>query len=223
MHGLARVLGYVVRLKFARGQRAGAQRPVLQRVDVEHKQPVRADEPPDLREHHTGHHIGKHVHGDVGHDRVEAPVGEGKPLGHVGHQEPGQLSGPGLRLPDGLGRQVDCRDRVALADQPGRVVAGSASQLQDGAHARLPERGQERPGPHACPVQVIAGLPALPEELIPELITCVGHMATLCRARSRTVPCSPRASGRLRNQDRAAAQPDATTGAPAPAPGPARG
>jgi hypothetical protein len=36
VHRLARLLDHVIRLKFARGQTAGAQRPVLQRVDVEH-------------------------------------------------------------------------------------------------------------------------------------------------------------------------------------------
>jgi hypothetical protein len=34
VHGLARLLGHVIRLKFPRGQPAGAQRPVLQRVDA---------------------------------------------------------------------------------------------------------------------------------------------------------------------------------------------
>lgn len=47
VHDLARLLGHV-RLKFARGQAAGAKRPVLQRVDVEDKQAARANEPPGL-------------------------------------------------------------------------------------------------------------------------------------------------------------------------------
>lgn len=69
--------------------------------------------------------------------------------------------------------------RVALTGQPGGVVAGSASQLQDRAHARLAERDQERPGPHPGPVQIIARLEPLPVELIPEIGTRVDHMATL--------------------------------------------
>jgi ABC-type transport system involved in multi-copper enzyme maturation permease subunit len=184
----ARLLGHVIRLNLARGQAACSQRPILQRVDVEHEQPARADEPPDLREHRAGHLVGKHVQGDVGHDRVEAPVGEGKPPGRIGHQEPGQRPEPGQRLPDGLARHIDRGDRVALAGQPGGIVAGSASQLKDGPHARLPQRGQERPGPQARPVQVIAGLPALPEELVPELSTRIGHPVTLRRTGPRTGP-----------------------------------
>ena len=155
---------------------------------MEHEQPVRADKPPDLREHRAGHLVGKHVQGDVGHDRVEAPVGEGKRPGDVGYQEPGLQPEPGPRLPDGLVRHIDCGDRVALASQPGGIVAGPASHLQDGAHARLPKRVQERPGPQARPVQVIAGLPALPEELVPELRTRIGHQATLCRTHPRKAP-----------------------------------
>jgi hypothetical protein len=51
VHGLARRLGHVIRLKLARGQAACPQRPVPQRVDVEAEEPARADQPPDLREH----------------------------------------------------------------------------------------------------------------------------------------------------------------------------
>jgi hypothetical protein len=160
---------------------------------MEHEQPARPDKPPDLREHSASHLIGKQVQGDVGHDRIEAPVRERKPQGHVGCQEPGHRPEAGLRLPDGLVRHVDRGDRVALVGQPGGIVAGPAPQLQDGAHVRLPQRDQERHGPQARPVQVIAGLPALPEELVPELSTRIGHPATLCRTRLLKGFRSPRA------------------------------
>jgi hypothetical protein len=81
---------------------------------MEHEQPSRADKPSDLREQRTGHAIRKHVHGDVGHDRVEAVVIEGELLGNVGHQEPRQRPELGARLRDGLARQIDRRDRVTL-------------------------------------------------------------------------------------------------------------
>lgn len=44
-HGLARLLGHVIRLKLAGGQAARPQRPVLQRVDMEHEQPARTSRP----------------------------------------------------------------------------------------------------------------------------------------------------------------------------------
>jgi hypothetical protein len=68
------------------------------------------------------------------------------------------------------------RDRIALTGQPCRVVAGPAAQLQDGAYARLAEPDQKRRGPYAFPVQIIDRLPPLPEELIPESSTCMGHV-----------------------------------------------
>jgi hypothetical protein len=60
-------------------------------------------------------------------------------------------------------------------------MARPVSQLQDGPPARLPQRDQERAGPQACPVQVIARLQPLPEKPIPELSTCMDHTATLRR------------------------------------------
>jgi hypothetical protein len=43
--------GHVIRLKLTRGQAAGAQRTVLQRVDMEHEQPARTDKPGDRPSH----------------------------------------------------------------------------------------------------------------------------------------------------------------------------
>ena len=83
---------------------------------------------------------------------------------------------PSRRLPDGLARDIDRRDRIPLTGQPSRVVAGPAAQLQNGADTRLPQRDQERRGPHPGPVQVIAALLPLAEEPIPELGTRIGHM-----------------------------------------------
>ena len=65
VHSLARLLGYIIRLKFTCGQPTGAQHPVLQRVDMEQEQPVSADQSPDLCEYRTGHTVRKHVGGDV--------------------------------------------------------------------------------------------------------------------------------------------------------------
>jgi hypothetical protein len=159
--------------------------PVLERVDVEQEQPARADKPSHLREGRPGDTVGKHVHGDVGHDRIEAAAREGKPPGHVGHRKPGHRAEPGSRLPDSLAGQVDRRDRITLSGQPRRVVAGSAAQLKDGAYARLSQREQEWLGPQASPVQIIARLTPLPEELIPEFRTRIGHFATVCRSAPR--------------------------------------
>ena len=151
------------------------------------------------------------MHGDVGHDRIEAAVREGKPLGHVSHHKPDRRAEPGSRLFNGLARQINRRHRITCISQPRRVVAGSAPQLKDGAHTRLPQREQERPGPQALPVEIMARLPPLPEELIPELSTRIGHFATLSRSRSGTEPRSPKAFQHQRHRLERG-QPRATAG-----------
>ena len=97
-------------------------------------------------------------------------------------EEVHRLAEPGPRSPDGFAGRVDRRDRKTGFGPPGSVVAGSASQLEDAARARLPQRHQERPGPPALPVEIIARLPPLAEEPVPELGACMGHAATVRRA-----------------------------------------
>jgi hypothetical protein len=70
----------------------------------------------------------------------------------------------------------------------------SAARLQDGTYARRTKRDQERGGPRSGPVQVIARLPPLAEELIPECSTRMGRAAAVYRARAGTRHVAP--SGR---------------------------
>jgi hypothetical protein len=85
VHRLARLPGHITRLELARGRPASAQRPVLQRVDVEQEQAARADKPPNLRDAARVTASGNMCRATLGHDRIEACIGEGKPPGHAGH------------------------------------------------------------------------------------------------------------------------------------------
>lgn len=97
-------------------------------------------------------------------------------------EEVHRLAEPGPRPPDGFAGRVGRCDRKTCLGQPCRVVARSASQLEDAACARLPQRHQERLGPPAPPVEIIARLPPLAEEPVPELGARIGHAVTVRRA-----------------------------------------
>lgn len=110
---------------------------------------VVADKSANLPEDHTGDTVRKHIHGDVGPDRIEAAVREEKPLGHIGHHRSGHRAVPGSRPFNRLTRRVNRSDRITRISQPPRTGTGSAPQLKDRAHACLPQRDQERLGPQA--------------------------------------------------------------------------
>ena len=98
---------------------------------MEQKDPLAAHNAPHLGKQRPGTDIIEHIHGHVGHDRVETGISEWERCSHIRHEECCSGGGFCCRLLERLARVIQANHGILVLGKPQDIIACAAAKVKE--------------------------------------------------------------------------------------------